>query len=209
MDKVYNHKEVEDKIYESWEKKGFFTPKIDKSKKPFTIILPPPNANDPLHMGHAMYVVEDILIRFHRMLGDPALFLPGTDHAGIETQYVFEKRLAEEGKSRFDFDRKTLYQKIDDFVEKNRGIAKNQMKKLGFSLDWTREKYTLDPEIIKTVLETFRKLYRDGLIYRDEKIVNYCTFCGTAFSNLEVVHKEVNGHLWYINYGPLTVATTR
>jgi len=209
MDKVYKHKEFEKKIYFFWEKRGYFTPKIQKGKKPFTIILPPPNANAPLHMGHAMYVVEDILCRFHRMMGEPTLFLPGTDHAGIETQYVFEKKLAQQGKSRFDFDRKTLYQMINDYVDENRGIAKEQMKKLGFSLDWTREKYTLDPEILKTVLETFRKLYQDGLIYRAGKIVNYCTHCGTAFSELEVVHEEKDEFLYYLDYGPIQIATTR
>lgn len=209
MDKVYKHKEFEEKIYSFWEKGEYFTPKIQKGKRPFTIILPPPNANAPLHMGHAMYVVEDILVRYHRMKGEPTLFLPGTDHAGIETQYVFEKKLKSEGKSRFDFDRKTLYQMINDYVEENRGIAKEQMKKLGFSLDWTREKYTLDPEILKTVLKTFKKLYQDGLIYRAEKIVNYCTHCGTAFSELEVVHEEKDEFLYYLDYGSIQIATTR
>ena len=142
MDKNYVPQTTEKEIYDFWEKGNCFTPKIEKSRKPFTVLLPPPNANDPLHMGHAMYVVEDILCRYHRMLGEPTLFLPGTDHAGIETQYVFEKKLKEEGKSRFDFDRQTLYQMISEYVEKNRGIAKEQMKKLGFSLDWTREKFT-------------------------------------------------------------------
>jgi len=209
MEKTYQPQKVEEKIYQFWEKGGYFTPKILIGKKPFTILLPPPNANAPLHMGHAMYVVEDILCRYHRMKGEPTLFLPGTDHAGIETQYVFEKRLAEEGKSRFDFDRETLYQMIKDYVEKNRGIAKKQMKKLGFSLDWTREKYTLEPEILKTVLETFKKLYQDGLIYRGERIVNYCVHCGTAFSELEVVHQEKDEFLYYLDYGPIKIATTR
>ncbi|MBP6989512.1 valine--tRNA ligase [Candidatus Shapirobacteria bacterium] len=208
MDKSYSSV-TESEIYQSWEKSGAFTPKIDKTKTPFSIILPLPNANDPMHMGHAVFTVQDIMVRFHRMLGDPTLWLPGGDHAGIETQFVFEKRLQKEGKSRFDYDRQTLYQMIWDFVENNRTLNQFQMKKLGFSMDWTRYHYSLEPKIVGNVLETFKKLYHDGLVYRDEKIVNYCTFCGTAFSNLEVVHKNVDSHLWYIKYGPLTVATTR
>lgn len=216
MDKKFNHQQIEEKITKLWEKHKCAKAKIDPKKEPYTILLPPPNANDPLHIGHAMYVVEDILCRWKRMQGYPTLFLPGTDHAGIETQYVFEKHLKKEGKSRFDFDRKTLYQKINEYVEKNRGIAKNQLKRLGFSLDWSRECYTLEKNILKTVLETFRKLHKDGLIYRDRRLVNYCTHCGTAFSNLEIDHQEEEGTLWYIKY-PLmeqkdkyiTVATTR
>jgi valyl-tRNA synthetase len=215
MDKSYSSA-TESDIYESWEKSGAFTPKIDKTKKPYSIILPLPNANDPMHMGHALFTIQDILVRFHRMLGEPTLWLPGGDHAGIETQFVFEKKLQKEGKSRFDFDRESLYQQIWDFVEGNRTLNQFQMKKLGFSMDWTRYHYSLEPKIVDNVLATFKKLYDDGLIYRDEKIVNYCTFCGTAFSNLEVVHKNVDSHLWYYKYPIvgekdryITVATTR
>lgn len=208
MDKSYSSATEAD-IYRSWEKSGAFTPKIDKSKTPFSIVLPLPNASDPMHMGHALFTIQDILVRYHRMLGDPTLWLPGADHAGIETQFIFEKKLQKEGKSRFDYDRQTLYKMIWDFVEENRILNQFQMKKLGFSLDWTRYHYSLEPKIVDNVLATFKKLYDDGLIYRDEKIVNYCTHCGTAFSNLEVVHKTVDSHLWYIKYGLLTVATTR
>lgn len=208
MDKTYSPSS-EEQNYQLWEKSGAFTPTIDKSKTPFTIILPPPNANEPLHAGHALFVVEDIMVRFHRMLGDPTLWLPGTDHAGIETQFVYEKHLKAEGKSRFDFDRNTLYGLIANYVNENRSIAKSQLKRLGFSLDWTRERFTLDDAHNHRVFSVFKKMCDDGLVYRDEKIVNYCTFCGTAFSNLEVVHKTVNSHLWYLKYGPLTVATTR
>ncbi len=215
MDKVYNPAS-ENQIYELWSKSGAFTPKVPKNPKkakikdnPYSIILPLPNANDPMHMGHALFTIQDILIRYHRMLGQPTLWLPGGDHAGIETQFVFEKRLAKEGKSRFDFDRKTLYQMIWDFVEENRKLNQFQMKKLGFSMDWTRYHYSLEPAIVENVLVAYKKLYQDGLVYRDEKIVNYCTHCGTAFSNLEVEHKTVATHLWYIKYGSLTVATTR
>lgn len=209
MDKRWKPQKNEEKIYQFWEKQGFFTPKIDPDKKPFTILLPPPNANAPLHLGHAMYVVEDILCRWHRMMGEPTLFLPGTDHAGIETQYVFEKKLRQKGQSRFDFDRKTLYQMIHDYVEENRGIVQKQLKQLGFSLDWTREKYTLDPKLLKTVLATFKKLHQDGLIYRANRIVNYCPSCGTAFSDLEVNYIERDDFLYYLDYGPIQIATTR
>jgi len=209
MEKTYSPKKTEGKIYKFWEKGGYFTPKIVRGKKPFTILLPLPNANDPLHMGHALFTIEDIMTRYHHMRGEPTLWLPGADHAGIETQYVFEKELAKEGKSRFDFDRETLYQMIYDFVEKNRTINRDQLKKLGFSLDWTRYHYSLEPEIVKMVMDTFRKLHEDGLIYRDERIVNYCTNCGTAFSELEIEHREQEDFLYYLDYGPIKIATTR
>lgn len=201
--------EYEPRLYQMWEEKGYFTPEIDPDKKPFSILLPPPNANAPLHAGHAVYVVEDILARFHRMLGDPTLFLPGTDHAGIETQFVLEKHLREKGTSRLDYDRETLYEMIHEFVEENRGTATTQLRRLGFSLDWTREKYTLEPEILSIVLETFRKIHEDGLLYRDERLVSYCTHCGTGYSNLEVDHDERTDHIYHLNYGPVTIATTR
>jgi len=209
MDKTYNPNEVEEKIYKMWEEGGYFTPKIDKARKPFTILLPLPNANDPMHMGHALFTIEDILARYHRMLGDPALWLPGGDHAGIETQYVFEKYLAKEGKNRFDFDRQTLYDEISAFVDKNRDLNKNQMKRLGFSLDWSRYHYSLEPQILNVVFDTFRKLHKDGLIYRAESLVNYCTKCGTAFSDLEIDRKEREDVLYFLDYGPLKIATTR
>jgi len=209
MEKAYQPKDFEENIYSLWEKGGYFTPKIDKTKKPFTIILPLPNASDPIHMGHALFVVEDILARYHRMLGEPTLWLPGADHAGIETQFVFEKHLAAEGKSRFDFDRQTLYKKIWDFVEKNRMHNMFQLKKLGFSLDWSRYHYSLEPAIGKEVFATFRKLHYDGLVYRGQRIVNYCTHCGTAFSDLEVDHLEKDDFLYYLDYGPIQIATTR
>ena len=209
MDKVYNHKEVEEKIYKEWERKGYFKPEINPKGKPYCIILPPPNANGALHFGHAMFTVEDILIRYHRMKGDSALWLPGTDHAGIETQFVFEKKLKQEGKSRLDFDQETLYEMIWEYVEGHRGGIQNQLRRLGFSLDWSREKYTLDPGIVKLVYKTFKKMYDEGLVYRDYRLVNYCTFDGTSFSDLEVVHEERERPLYYIKYGPLTLATTR
>jgi len=209
VDKVYEHKNVEEKIYKDWEEKGYFAPEVNPGGIPYCIILPPPNANAPLHFGHAMYVVEDILIRYHRMQGDAALWLPGADHAGFETQFVFEKHLQKDGKSRFDYDRETLYQRIWDFVQSNRGGMEGQLRKLGFSLDWSRKKFTLDPDIVAIVYKTFKKLYDDGLIYRANRLVNYCTFDGTSFSDLEVVHQERKSPLYYIKYGPLVLATTR
>lgn len=209
MDKNYNHKKYEDKIYETWEKSGAFKP-VTGNRPPFTIVMPPPNANDPLHVGHAMFVsIEDILIRYHRMKGNSTLYIPGTDHAGIETQFVFEKKLAKLGKSRFDYDRETLYKMIWDYVQENSTVAIDQIKKLGASADWSRFKFTLDPDIVDHVLDTFIKLHKDGLVYRDQKLVNYCTKCGTSYSELEVNHVEETSKLYYIKYGPFVLATTR
>jgi valyl-tRNA synthetase len=210
MDKVWEHQKYEAEIYSLWEKSGAFTPKVDKSKKPFCIIMPPPNASDPLHIGHAREVAtQDALIRYHRMLGVPTLWLPGADHAGIETQYVYEKKLAKEGKSRFDFDRDTLYKNIWSYVQRNKLIMENQLRQLGASCDWTRNKFTLDPKIVKIVYKTFKKLYDDGFVYRGERIVNYCPRCGTAYSQLEVDYVERDDNLYYLNYGTVTIATTR
>ncbi len=172
--------------------------------------MPPPNANNPLHIGHARFVaIEDILIRYHRMKGDSTLWLPGADHAGIETQFVFEKKLKEEGKSRFDFDRDTLYKMIWDYVQNNKSGMENQLKILGASCDWTRNKFTLDPDIVKIVYQTFKKMFDDGLIYRGMKMVNYCPRCGTNFSQLEVETVEREDFLYFIDYGTIVVATTR
>jgi len=209
ISKTYEPQKVENKIYRLWERGRFFIPKVKRGRKPFTILLPLPNANDPMHMGHALFTIEDILIRYHRMKGEPTLWLPGGDHAGIETQYVFEKKLAKEDKSRFDFDRQTLYRMIVEFVEKNKNTNKNQMKKLGFSLDWTRYHYSMEPRIQKNVFKTFANLYRDGLVYRAERMVNYCPKCGTAFSDLEINHEEKDDFLYYLNYGLINIATSR
>lgn len=210
MDSRYDHQAHEAKIADLWEQSGAFVASSSpRSKKSFSIILPPPNANDPLHLGHAMYVVEDVLVRYHRMLGEDVLWLPGTDHAGIETQYVFEKKLSKEGKSRFQFDRQTLYSMIWDYVQENSDTAVKQLKILGFSLDWTRFRFTLDPNVVEFVKQTFLKLHADGLIYRDLQLVNYCTKCGTSYSDLEVKHQEQTSSLYTLAYGPLQVATTR
>lgn len=209
MDPKYDHLKVEGRVYKMWEEGGYFKPEINPRGKPYCIILPPPNANAPLHLGHALYVIEDVLIRYHRMLGDAALWIPGLDHAGIETQFVFEKELKKQGKSRFDYPPEILYQMIWDFVEKNKQNVRNQLKKMGFSLDWSREKFTLDPEIIKTVYATFEKLTKDGLVYQGERIVNYCFFCGTSYSDLEVNYQEKDDKLYFLDYGSIQIATTR
>lgn len=221
MDSTFKPQDYEADIYKQWQdNKAFRAPTKTEAKKakqsPFCIIMPPPNANDPLHIGHAMFIsVEDILIRYHRMQGKASLWLPGTDHAGIETQYVFEKKLAKKGKSRFDFDRETLFKKIASYVEKNSGVAVDQMKKLGASADWSRFKFTLDQDIVDLVLDTFEKLYKDKLVYRDERLVNYCTKCGTGYSDLEVSYNDEQGTLWFVRYPiknskkTITVATTR
>jgi valyl-tRNA synthetase len=210
MDTRYDHNKFEEKIYKLWEKSGAFTPKINKRKKPFTIIMPPPNANDDLHIGHARFItIEDALVRYHRMLGEPTLWLPGADHAGIETQFVFERKLFEKGYSRFDYDRETLYKMIWDYVQKYKTNMESQLRALGASCDWSRNKFTLDADIVKIVYNTFKNLYDDGLVYRGERIVNYCPRCGTAFSQLEVNYIERDDPFYYLDYGALKVATTR
>ncbi|MCL4397941.1 valine--tRNA ligase [Patescibacteria group bacterium] len=209
MEPKYDHLKVEDHIYRMWEEGGYFKPEINPDGKPFTIILPPPNANADLHLGHALFTIEDILIRYHRMKGFAALWLPGLDHAGFETQFVFEKQLKKENKSRFDYDNTTLYKMIWDFVDKNKQTVRDQLKKLGFSLDWSREKFTLDPDTLKIVFQTFEKMRKEGLVYKGERIVNYCPRCGTAFSDLEVDYTERDDKLYFLNYGLLHIATTR
>lgn len=209
MDKTFKPAEVEDILYKQWEDLGLFTTKINKDKTSFTIILPPPNANADLHLGHAMYVYEDIMIRYRKQQGDEALWLPGSDHAGIETQFVFEKHLAKQGKSRFDYDRETLYKMIWDFVHENKGKMENQLRKLGYALDWSKRKFTLDEDIVTIVEETFKQMFEDKLVYRDNRLVNYCTHCGTSFSDLEVKHVEQKDPLYYLRYGPFILATVR
>ncbi|MEK7109732.1 MAG: valine--tRNA ligase, partial [Patescibacteria group bacterium] len=209
MDSKYQPQLVEEKIYKEWEEKGYFKASVNKKKKPFSIILPPPNANGSLHLGHAMFTYEDIMIRFNKMMGKETLWLLGLDHAGTETQFVFEKHLKKQGKSRYDYRRDELYKMIWDYVAENKKNIKNQLKRLGFALDWSREKFTMDPEIVKIVYKTFEDLFNQGLIYRANKLINYCTNCGTSFSDLEVVYVERTDSLYYMKYGPFTLATTR
>ena len=185
MDKKFKPSEAEEKIYNSWEKKGLLR---SKRGKPFTILMPPPNANASLHAGHGMYTVEDILIRYKRLTGYDSLWIPGTDHAGFETQYVYEKHLARQGKSRFDYSRQDLYKNIYEFVVDNSGLIYEQFKRLGFLSDWERSVFTLDKQVLQTVDSTFVKMEKDGHVYKDEYIVNYCFHCGTSLSELETVY---------------------
>ena len=212
LDKRYNHKESEPRIYAFWEKSGYFNPdKLPpRHKDPFCILIPPPNANDPLHIGHALFVtLEDIMTRYARMKGKKALWLPGMDHAGFETQVVYEKKLQKEGKSRLNMKREQFYKEVWNYTQKNRDIVREQLKNLGASCDWSREVFTLDDKVIKTVYKTFQDMYKEGLIYRGERLVNYCVKHQTAFSELEIEHQEKDDKLYYLKYGPLTVATVR
>ncbi len=214
MDKIYDQTTVEQKWYQTWEDSGYFKPEIHPDGEPYSIILPPPNANGSLHFGHACFTIQDILIRYQRMKGKAALWLPGYDHAGTETQFVFEKKLAEQGKSRFDYSREELFKMIWDFVEENKDLMPKQLRRMGFSLDWSRSVYTLDPKIVKLVYQTFKKLHTDQLVYRGDRLVNFCTKDGTGFSDLEAVSKEVEGSLYHIKFplkdgGFITIATTR
>ena len=209
MDSKYQPQLVEEKIYQEWEEKGYFKASVNKNKKPFSIILPPPNANGSLHLGHAMFTYEDIMIRFNKMMGKETLWLLGLDHAGTETQFVFEKYLKKQGKSRYDYKRDELYKMIWDYVAENKNHIKGQLKRLGFALDWSREKFTMDPNIVKIVYKTFKDLFDQGLVYRANKLINYCTNCGTSFSDLEVVYVERTDPLYYMKYGPFTLATVR
>jgi valyl-tRNA synthetase len=209
MEPKFDPKLVEEKIYKGWEDKGYFTAKVDNSKEPFSIILPPPNANGSLHLGHAMFTYEDIMIRFNKLKGKQTLWLLGLDHAGIETQFVFEKHLKKQGKSRFDYSREELYKMIWEYVNENKKNIKGQLKRLGFALDWTREKFTIDPGVVKIVYDTFKKLHEQGLVYRANKLINYCVNCGTSYSDLEVVYQERIDPLYYMKYGPFTLATVR
>lgn len=212
MEKAYEPQKVEDRIYKLWEKSGFFDPDNlpKRHKKPFTILMPPPNANDPLHIGHAVMVtLEDIMIRYQRMRGMRTLWLPGMDHAGFETQVVFEKKLEKQSRSRLDMTRKEFSKEVWEYTQNNRKIARNQLKKLGASCDWSRETFTLDKHIVETVNRTFKDMADAGLVYRGERLVNYCTKHRTAFSNLEVAHEKRNEPLYHIKYGPLELATVR
>lgn len=216
MEKAYKPQENEAKIYSLWEKGGYFTPKIDKSKQPFVIIMPPPNANGVLHVGHAVFVtLEDLMVRYNRMKDRPSLWLPGADHAGIATQVSYEKKLQKEGKTRFDLGREEFYKQAYQFTIENRETMENQLRKLGASCDWSRKKFTLEPEISQAVYHTFKKMYKEGLIYRGERIINWCSRCQTALSDLEVKYQERPTKLTFIKYPIenseefITVATTR
>lgn len=210
IDSAYDAKKYEEKIYKKWEKSGAFTPKIDPSKKPFTISMPPPNATGVLHLGHAvMLALQDIMARYHRMQGTPTLWLPGTDHAAIATQNKVEQLLAKKGKTRFDVGRTKFLEEVKKYVENSQDIIRNQIRKMGCSCDWTRERYTLDKGLTDAVQEIFVKMYKDDLIYRGDRIVNWCPRCESTLANDEVEYKTAKELLYWIKYGPFVVATTR
>jgi valyl-tRNA synthetase len=214
--KAYDPRIVETKWYQFWLEKGYFTPKIDPEKKPFVIIMPPPNVTGELHLGHAMpATMEDIMVRWHRMRGEPTLWLPGIDHAGIATQFVVEQMLAKEGTSRQELGRERFLKRVWEWKNKYGHNIAEQHKRLGTSCDWSRERFTMDEGPSKAVRTTFVRLYEKGLIYRGERIINWCPRCVTALSDLEVEHRDTSGHLWYVRYHLkdsgeyVTVATTR
>ena len=214
---AYDAATVERRIYENWLNKGYFTPTIDPDKPPFTLIMPPPNVTGELHLGHALEkALEDALVRWRRMMGDPTLWLPGTDHAGIATQWAVEQQLAAQGQDRHELGREAFVELVWDHVRKYGGIIHEQSRRLGVSADWSRHKFTLDPGPSKAVRTTFVNLYNKGLIYRHERIINWCPRCATALSDLEVNYQEQEGALYYIRYplehdsgSNITVATTR
>ncbi len=212
---VYEPNQYESDIYELWEKSGAFKPKLDSSDY-YSVVMPPPNANANLHLGHALTgALEDIAIRYHRLKGKDTLLIPGADHAGFETWVVYEKQLNKKGKTRFDYSREELYSQVWDFVEFNKKNVVNQVRQMGLSADWSHFTYTLDEKIVKQAYSTFQQMWNDKLIYRGERLVNFCTFHGTSFSDIEVVYKTGQGRLWYIKYplqdssGEITVATSR
>jgi valyl-tRNA synthetase len=217
MPKTYEPGKVEQKWYRFWLEKGYFTPKIDPKKKPFVIIMPPPNVTGELHVGHALTAtLEDIMTRWHRMRGEPTLWLPGLDHAGIAAQVVVEQLLAKEGLDRHKLGREKFLERMRQWAESCRHTIAEQHQRLGASCDWSRERFTLDEGPSRAVRTAFVRLYQKGLIYRGERIINWCPRCATAISDLEVTHKDIQGHLYYVKY-PLaegdnefiTVATTR
>jgi len=209
MDKKYQPAKTEKKIYTFWEKGGFFTAKINPKKKPFVITLPPPNVTGSLHAGHAMYTVEDIMARYHRMKEKPTLFLPGFDHASIAVEYLVAKQLVKEGKTKQELGREEFLKRAQKYASQSKKYIRNQLKRLGFSLDWTREAYTMDKICSQAVKEAFDRLHKKGLIYQGERIINWCPSCQSALSDLENVHQEEEGRLYFIKYGPFELATTR
>lgn len=209
VDKKYNHDLHEGNIYSLWEKNGYFSPQ-PSIKEPFVIVMPPPNVTGALHLGHALTgTIQDILCRWHRMKGNPTLYLPGVDHAGIATQNVVEKALAKEGKTRHDLGREKFLEAVWEWVEKYGNQIDKQYKKLGVSVDWTRRRFTMDEPYQEAVKEAFKKLQDKGLIYKGTRLVNWCSRCATAISDLENIHKDEKGTLHYLDYGIVKIASTR
>lgn len=212
--KAYEPNQYEPNIYALWETSGAFNP--SKQGKPFSTVMPPPNANGNLHLGHALdQGLKDITVRYKRMTGYDTVYIPGADHAGFETWVVYERELQKKGQSRFDFSREQLYSQVWNFVEQQRGNMELQVRALGVSASWDNLVFTLDEKVIKTVYQTFKRLWDEGLIYRGERIVNYSTKYQTSYADIEVDHKEEKGTLWHIAYpmldkiGEVIVATTR
>ncbi len=205
--KAYEPNQYEPDIYALWEKSGAFHPTTDKNAKFYSIVMPPPNANGNLHIGHGLTIaLEDILTRYHRLKGENTWYIPGADHAGFETWVVYERYLESKGKTRFDYSRDELYDQVWEFVHQQRGNMELQLRSLGASCDWDSLTFTLDPKVVERVYATFQKMWNDGLIYRGKKLVNYCTKHQTAFADIEVTHKEEQGTLWRIAY-PLVEPT--
>ncbi len=217
MPKAYEPGKVEQKWYKFWMEKGYFQPEIDPKKKPFVIIMPPPNVTGELHVGHALTAtIEDIMTRWHRMKGEPTLWLPGVDHAGIATQVVVERQLASEGTDRYKIGREQFLERARQWAKQCHERIVHQHQRLGISCDWSRECFTLDEGPSRAVRTAFLHLYQKGLIYRGERIINWCPRCTTALSDLEVAHKDITGNLYYVRYRVtdsddefITVATTR
>lgn len=216
LDKVYDPSKVEDRLYNKWQTNKYFHAQIDKNKEPYTIVIPPPNITGKLHMGHAFdETLQDILIRWKRMQGYCALWIPGTDHASISTEVKIVQKMAEEGLSKADIGREEFLKRAWQWKEEYGGNIVEQLKKLGCSCDWDRERFTMDDGLSKAVLEVFIRLYNKGLIYRGEKIINWCPKCKTTISDAEVEHEEKSGHFWHIKYyfkdsnEFLQIATTR
>ncbi len=215
--KPYSPQETEKALYTLWENSGYFNPDVcvekgitDQNAEPFSIVMPPPNANGSLHAGHALFVtLEDIMIRFNRMNGKRTVWFPGADHAGFETQSVYEKKLEKEGRSRFSMEPKELYQEIMDFTLSSKSFMENQLRELGASCDWSRALFTLDERVIKIVHDTFKKLEEDDLLYRGARIVNWCSKHQTSLSNLETLHNERVDKFYYFKYGPFVIGTAR
>ncbi|MBM3205584.1 valine--tRNA ligase [Candidatus Shapirobacteria bacterium] len=209
MEKIYEPQKTEKKIYQFWEKGGWFKPQGKKGQKPFVITLPPPNVTGELHLGHAMYAIEDLMVRYHRMLGNPTLWLPGFDHASIAVEFLVNKQLKKDGQSKKEIGREEFLKKAQEFAEKSKSYIKSQLISLGFSLDWSREAYTMDELRSQAVKEAFQKLYEQGLIYQGKRMITWCPRCQTALSDLENDYEQVEGHLYYMKYGPFVLATTR
>ena len=206
----YDPSAVESRWYVEWERAGYFRAEADSPKKPYTIVMPPPNVTGSLHMGHALgLTIQDVLTRYHRMAGWNALWVPGTDHAGIATQVVVERQVAAEGKTKEELGREVFIARVWKWVEESSGTIKSQLRRLGASCDWSRERFTLDPGLTAAVREEFVRLYEEGLLYQDDRLINWCPRCQTVLSDLEVDREERDGEFVYIRYGPLTLGTVR